>query len=74
MEIALEKAGYTQGSLYDKVEAAKGSDLGDEEVGLAHASRLVTRESIHRGMAVQPSDAPSLLAAAVRVLNRSFRI
>jgi len=73
VEIALEKAGYKRGSLYDKVEEAKKvSRLGDEEVGLAHASRLVTRESIHRGTAVQPSDSPSLLAAAVRVLNRLF--
>lgn len=72
-EAALTKAGYTGGDLYEKIEAAKNSNaLGDVEVSLAHGSRLITRDAIHRLGLVDLSDVPSMLSAAVHILNKLF--
>ena len=69
VEIALTEKGKTGRDLYNKIENAK--DILDEvEIGLAHASRLVTRDAIHRAELVPLADIPSMLSAAVRILNK----
>jgi hypothetical protein len=73
IEAALTQAGYSGKSLYEQIEAAKAKQaLDDVELGLAHASRLITRDAIHRGALVQLSEVPSMLAATVRILNKLF--
>jgi hypothetical protein len=73
IEAALIESGHKGSSLYDQIMAAKTTNaLDDVEVGLAHASRLITREAIHRGELVQLSDVPSMLSATVRILNKLF--
>lgn len=44
--------------------------LDDIEVSLAHGSRLITRDAIHRSELVQLSDVPSMLSATVRILSK----
>lgn len=69
VEIALTEKGKTGRDLYSKIENAK--DILDEvEIGLAHASRLVTRDAIHKAKLVPLSDIPSMLSAAIRILNK----
>ncbi len=69
VETALADKGFSGRDLYERIMNAKVV-LGDVEVGLAHASRLITREAIHRGELVPLSDIPSMLSATVRVLNK----
>ncbi len=69
VEIALTEKGIQGRVLYDKIENAK--DILDEvEIGLAHASRLVTRDAIHNAELMSLSDIPSILSATVRILNK----
>lgn len=71
LEAALNQANFKGASLYAKIDSAKtASALDDVEVGLAHASRLITRDAIHRGELIALSDVPSLLSATVRILNK----
>ena len=73
IETALEQAGFSGSNLYDKIGAARTANaLGDEEAGMAHASRLVTREAIHRAELVDLSEVPSMLAATLRILNKLY--
>ncbi|MDD5190488.1 MAG: hypothetical protein PHE50_05535 [Dehalococcoidales bacterium] len=55
--------------LYTKIENAK-EILDPVEIGLAHASRLVTRDAIHKAELMSLSDIPSMLSATVRILNK----
>ncbi len=74
IETALDQSGFTGSSLYEKIENAKGKKaLDDMEVGLAHASRLITRESIHKAELITLSDIPSMLSATVHILNTLVR-
>lgn len=69
VEIALTEKGISGRVLNDKIENAK--DILDEvEIGLAHASRLITRDAIHRAELMSLSDIPSILSATVRILNK----
>ncbi len=71
IEDALTQAGIEGRDLYNKIANAKTTNrLDDDEVGLAHASRLITRDAIHRGELVNLSDIPSMLSATVRILNK----
>ena len=70
-ELALNKARFEGKVLFDLIQdaGAKGK-LDTIEVGLAHSSRLVTRDAIHRGEFVSLKDVPSILSATIRVLNK----
>ena len=71
LEAALTQANFKGANLFDQIASAKtASALDDVEVGLAHGSRLITREAIHRGELISLSDVPSLLSATVRILNK----
>jgi len=71
IELALNKAGCTGGTLFELIkDAGEKKKLGEVEIGLAHSSRLITRGAIHRGEFVSLADVPSMLSAAVRILNR----
>ncbi len=69
IEISLTEKGISGRDLYHQIESAKGL-LNEVEIGLAHASRLVTRDAIHNGELVSLSDIPSMLSATVRILNK----
>jgi len=69
VEIALTERGIEGRDLYNKIENAKGI-LDEVEIGLAHASRLVTRDAIHKAELMSLSDIPSILSATVRILNK----
>ncbi len=69
IDIALTEKGISGGNLYNKIENAK-KVLSDIEIGLAHASRLVTNDAIHNGELMALSDIPSILSATVRILNK----
>ena len=71
VELILNKAGFKGKDLFELIEDAGGKDkLDDIEVGLAHSSRLITRNAIHRGEFVSLADVPSMLSATVRILNK----
>jgi len=72
IEIALTEAGYSGSDLYSKIENAKKPNgvLDDIEVGLAHASRLITRDAIHRADLIQLADIPSMLSATIQIMNK----
>ena len=71
IEDALKKDGVKGRDLYQMIDNAKSDKkLNDVEVSLAHASRLITRDAIHRGELVNLSDIPSMLSATVRILNK----
>jgi hypothetical protein len=70
-ELALRKAGFEGNNLFELIEDAGGKKKMDAiEVGLAHSSRLITRDAIHRGEFVSLADVPSMLSATVRILNK----
>lgn len=69
VEIALTERDKEGRDLYHKIENSK--DILDEvEIGLAHASRLVTRDAIHKAELMSLSDIPSILSATIRILNK----
>jgi len=71
LEAALTQADFKGANLYDQIASAKTAGaLDDVEVGLAHASRLITRDAIHRGELISLSDVPSILSATIRILNK----
>ena len=71
IEAALTQANFKDANLYGQIISAnKAGALGEIEVGLAHASRLITRDAIHRGELISLSDVPSILSATVRILNK----
>ncbi|MFC1979672.1 DUF4145 domain-containing protein [Chloroflexota bacterium] len=71
LEAALTQANFKGANLYDQIASAKTAGaLDDVEVGLAHASRLITRDAIHRGELISLSNVPSILSATVRILNK----
>ena len=71
LEAALTQANFRGANLYDQINSAKTAGaLDDVEVGLAHGSRLITRDAIHRGELISLSDVPSILSATVRILNK----
>jgi hypothetical protein len=71
IETALAHAGFNDSTLFQQIDSAKTAGaLDDVEVSLAHGSRLITRNAIHRGDLVRLSDIPSMLSATVRILNK----
>lgn len=71
LEVALTEKNCEGADLYHRIIAAHEAKLLDDiEVGLAHASRLITRNAIHRGELIALSDVPSILSATVRILNK----
>ena len=71
IETALAEAGFKDNTLFQQIDSAKTKgSLDDIEVSLAHGSRLITRDAIHRGDLVSLSDIPSMLSATVRILNK----
>jgi hypothetical protein len=71
IETALAQAGFKDDNLFEQIDSAKtAGDLDDIEVSLAHGSRLITRDAIHRGALIALSDIPSMLSATVRILNK----
>jgi hypothetical protein len=73
VEAALESSGNKGDNLYERIEAARAAGkLTDLEAGLAHASRLATRGAIHRGELLDLSEIPSMLVAAIRVMNKLY--
>ena len=75
IEIALDGKGISSGNLNERINKAHTASpvlLGTVEVGLAHASRLVTNGSIHGDDPIKPEEVPSLLSAAIRVLNALY--
>ncbi|MFC1969864.1 DUF4145 domain-containing protein [Chloroflexota bacterium] len=70
-ELALNKAKCEGKDLFGLIEnAGKEGKLDQIEVGLAHSSRLITRNAIHRGEFVSLADIPSMLSATIRILNK----
>lgn len=69
IEAALTEKGVSGRDLFQQINSAK-EILGEIEVGLAHASRLITRDAIHRGELISLADVPSMLSATVRILNK----
>ncbi|MGA9047651.1 MAG: DUF4145 domain-containing protein [Dehalococcoidia bacterium] len=73
IEITLTQAECSGSNLKQQIETAKSANkLSDIEVGLAHASRLITNDAIHGGDLVKLADIPSMLSATVQILNRLF--
>ncbi len=73
IEFTLDGAGFKANNLYDRVIAAqRAKKLTDEEVMLAHGSRIITRNAIHLGDLVELSDIPSMLSAAVQIMNALY--
>lgn len=71
VELTLNKAGCKGDNLFELIrDAGQNKKLDDIEVGLAHSSRLITRDAIHRGEFVSLADVPSMLSATVRILNK----
>ena len=69
VEAGLTEKGVAGRDLFTQINNAKDI-LGEIEVGLAHASRLITRGAIHRGELISLADVPSMLSATVRILNK----
>ncbi|MEE8194071.1 MAG: DUF4145 domain-containing protein [Dehalococcoidales bacterium] len=71
IELALNEAECVGSDLFKLIKDAetKGK-LGDIEVGLAHSSRLMARDAMHRGEFVSLADMPSMLSATVQILNK----
>jgi hypothetical protein len=71
IELTLNRAGFKGNNLFELIEdAGEAKKLDKIEVGLAHSSRLTTRDAIHRGEFVSLADVPSMLSATVKILNK----
>lgn len=70
IESALTAAGIKGRDLFEMISNAKGNLLDEIEVGMANASRLITRDAIHRSELVKLADIPSMLSATVRIINK----
>jgi hypothetical protein len=71
IDVGLTQAGFEGSNLPQQIGKARTAGiLSDVEVGLAEASRLITRESIHHGKLVPLSDVPPMLSAAIQILNK----
>ena len=67
----LTESGFEGKNLFELIKDAGNKKKLDEiEIGLAHASRLITRDSIHRGEFISLSDIPSMLSATIKILNK----
>jgi len=70
-ELALNKAKFEGKDLFGLIEdARKKGKLDEIEAGLAHSSRLITRNAIHRGEFVSLADIPSMLSATIKIVNK----
>jgi len=73
VERALVERGITNRTLEAKIdEAKKQTILTDREYMLAHGSRLVGNEALHEAETIEPSDIPSVLSAAINIVNHLF--
>ena len=71
IELSLNEFGCKGENLFDLIkDAGEKKKLDDIEIGLAHSSRLITRDAIHRREFVSLADVPSMLSATVRILNK----
>lgn len=71
IELSLNEFGCKGDSLFELIkDAGEKKKLDDVEIGLAHSSRLITRDAIHRSEFVSLADVPSMLSATVRILNK----
>lgn len=65
-----KNAGKPHDSLDDRIPIARaGGLLGDQEVTQAHAARLAGRNTLHRGMSVNKTQALLALRATLDLLN-----
>jgi len=65
LEQTLEEHGYKRGSLESKIDAAKKDGiLDDEQVAVAHGSRLMGNRALHRAAKINPGHAQAALGAA----------
>ncbi len=70
-ELVLTETGFEGKNLFELItDAKKKSKLDEVEVGLAHSTRLITREAIHRSEFVSLADVPSILSATIKILNK----
>ncbi len=71
IETALTKAGFNGDNLKQQINrAAAAGTLDQDDMTLAHGSRLLTNAAIHNAELILLSHVPSMLAATVRVLNK----
>lgn len=71
VEMALSEHGITKGNLESRIKRAKDAGmLTDEEVSLAHGSRLVGNNALHKQAVVTAPYAQSALQAAAGVVSK----
>ena len=73
VERALKERNITHGVLEGKIDEAEGTGiLTRREYMLAHGSRLVGNDALHRAESVEPSDIPSVLSATSSIVSHLF--
>ena len=69
-EQTLTEEGYEIGSLESKIEAAKKDGvLDDEQVAVAHGSRLMGNRALHRAGDIQPGQSLGALGAVATLVE-----
>lgn len=74
VEEGLEQKGYSGKQLELLInDAHEAGALDPTNYMLAHGSRLVGNEALHKASSIQPSNVPAVLSAAVSICNYLFR-
>ena len=69
IEESLDKKRVKGKDLFEKIENAKGTYLGDGEVAIATGARLIGRDALHHGLEVTLTQAAVMLSATAEVVN-----
>jgi hypothetical protein len=73
VEQALVNNGITSGTLENKIdEALRQGIIGKEQHSIAHGSRLIGNDAVHKGASVSPGEVPAVLSAAANLINHVF--
>ena len=69
VEEALKSKNVDGRSLFEQVNNAPPSFMGDDEKAIAHGARLIGRNALHHTMVVSPAQASTMLTATIDLLN-----
>jgi hypothetical protein len=73
LEQALVAKNFTSGLLEEKIDAAKAKGtIGNREFSMAHGSRLIGNDAIHKDKEVTPAYLLNALASAATIVNHLF--
>jgi hypothetical protein len=73
LEQALIARNFTSGLLEEKIDSAKANGtIGNREFSMAHGSRLIGNDAIHKDKVVTPAYLQNALSSAATIVNHLF--